>query len=110
MSDDQTEQGDGPTLPKVYELPHDAIARWGDLDKSKQVVLNLSGENLDSLMLGLRRGTMAQMELGNALRAISNGERDIANEHFIRHQININDAYSDLNRFIEAVMRGATNV
>lgn len=71
------------------------------------LVVPISKDTLDELMLGLRRMTFAQMTLGDAFAAHTRGDMEVANELFIKHQLNIRDGYSNVNRFIEAIMLNA---
>lgn len=96
-----------PQLPPVYELPANAIERWSGLPGGVDMVVPISKETLDQLMLGLRRMAFSQMTLGDAFAAHTRGEMDVANDLFIKHQTNVRDSYSNLNRFIEAVMLNA---
>lgn len=99
-------------LPPIYELPHDAIDKWVQLPADKTLFVSINKPDLDELMLGLRRNSLAQIQLGDALKAATNNDKETANEHFILHQNTIRAAYSNFNRFIEAVMRksGTTDV
>ena len=103
---------DGPDspanqLPPTYELPEHAIKRWADIPAESALALRVTKQDLDHLMLGLRRLAVSSMVLGEAFAAHTRGEMQQANSKFVTHQLNIRDGYSDLNRFIEAVMLNA---
>jgi hypothetical protein len=94
-------------LPPMYDITADAIERWGSLPSDQPIEIVITKPQLDQLMLGLRRSTLAQMELGNALRAATNNDMKAANEFFISHQMISRESYSNFNRFIEAVMQNS---
>lgn len=102
MSEEKTSH-----LKPVYELPHQAIDRWATLSAGELLAIPITKEVMDDLMLSLRRSAIAQMSLGNAFAAHSNGDREKANENFLVYQANARDCYSGVNRFIEAVMTKA---
>ena len=107
MSDDAPPEAAPQQLPPVYDLPSEAIDRWGALPADQPIAIHITREQMDGLMLGLRRNTLAQIELGNALRAATNSDITTANEHFVSHQLWSRQSYSDFNKFIEAVMMGS---
>lgn len=103
MSDDKN----GLPLPPVYELPSSAVDTWVKLDPSQHLMVPFSRRDLDNLMMGLRQSIASQMALADALQAASVNDIVKSNEHFGRHQVNVRDAYSNFNRFIEHVMTHA---
>lgn len=96
-----------PPLPPVYELPGTALDAWSKLDADEPVNVAFTRGDLDNLMMGLRQSIVSQMALAEALRAASVNDLDSANESFVRHQLNVRDAYSHFNKFIEHVMTHA---
>lgn len=96
-----------PSFPPVYELPAEALESWNKIEGGKPVSVAFTRSDLDSLMMGLRQSIISQMALAESLRALSVSDLNSANDSFIRHQINVRDAYSHFNRFIEHVMTHA---
>ncbi|WP_291827323.1 hypothetical protein [Bosea sp. (in: a-proteobacteria)] len=103
MSDDKN----GTVLPPVYELPSAAIDNWIRLNPSQNLRVEFSRYDLDNLMMGLRQSIASQMALADALQAASINDVAKSNEHFERHRVNVREAYSNFNRFIEHVMTHA---
>jgi hypothetical protein len=94
-------------LPEVAQISEDAIARWSGFEADEQLVLPVTRQMLDDLMLALRNSAFASLDLGSAVQTLHAGDHENANEHFVSYQSRSRHALSGINRFIAAVMQGA---
>ncbi|MBB5047523.1 hypothetical protein HNR60_002280 [Rhodopseudomonas rhenobacensis] len=104
---DDTHQPPHVPAPELFTIPTALVEQWNEIPQTERVVIPLTRQDVDHLLLGLLRALESQSTLERVMIDWSNGRLDAANQSLAEFRRQNADAQNNIRQLAAALMASA---